>query len=83
MLEEAKIVYHRLRRFEIMIAREPQWNTRWCKMALRAFKLPGGGGIFREPLLMPDDYELAKFVSAAIELDIPEINEFAYAAGLI
>jgi len=81
-LDEAVAVYAGLRKFEKMVVSESAWSTRWCKMAMRAFKLPGGDGTFREPYLMPDDRELARFATALVELDIPEINEMARAAGL-
>jgi 4-hydroxy-tetrahydrodipicolinate synthase len=62
-----------------------QWKAstpRWIKMAMRAFKLPGGAGGVREPYLMPSDAEVHKFTIGALNLNVPEINEMARAAGL-
>jgi 4-hydroxy-tetrahydrodipicolinate synthase len=81
-VEEAIDVYSSIRKFENLVVSEPLWASRWAKMAARAFKLPGGGGTFREPHLMPEDHEIERFAKALIGLDIPEINEMAASAGL-
>jgi len=81
-LAEAMVVYSQLRNYEALVVSEPAWKIRWCKMAMRAFKLPGGEGTFREPCLMPENSEVSRFAKALIDLDIPEINEMASASGL-
>jgi hypothetical protein len=58
-------------------------TPRWIKVALRAFKLPGGAGGPRPPYLMPDDAVVARFAEGAIALDVEEINELARRAGLL
>lgn len=57
-------------------------TPRWIKVALRAFKLPGGAGGPRLPYLMPDDSVIRQFAEGAMALDVEEINELARRAGL-
>jgi dihydrodipicolinate synthase/N-acetylneuraminate lyase len=62
-----------------------QWKAstpRWIKLAMRAFKLPGGQGGVREPYLMLGEAEVQKFMAGALSLNVPEINEMAQVAGL-
>lgn len=63
-----------------------QWKAstpRWIKMAMKAFKLPGGEGGVREPYRMPDQVEIDRFATGAIALDVPEIGVLAEQAGLV
>jgi 4-hydroxy-tetrahydrodipicolinate synthase len=57
-------------------------NPRWMKMAMRGLKLPGGEGIPRRPYLMPKQEEIDSFMKGLLALRIPEIDEYARAAGL-
>lgn len=75
-------VYLSLRRTTTYFNHWKSTSPRWIKMAMRAFKLPGGEGGPREPYLMPDDAEIERFVRGALELGVPELNELAVAAGL-
>jgi dihydrodipicolinate synthase/N-acetylneuraminate lyase len=58
-------------------------TPRWIKVAMKAFKLPGGTGGPRLPYLMPDAATVRRFAEGAIDLDVEEINELAQAAGLL
>lgn len=62
-----------------------QWNTspvRWVKMAMKAFKMPGGEGGLREPYRNAGDAEVKSFVAGLLALGVPEIDAQARAAGL-
>jgi 4-hydroxy-tetrahydrodipicolinate synthase len=58
-----------------------QWvkasSPRVHKMVMRAFGLPGAAGGVREPHMMYDDAEIARFRAGALALDVPEVNELA------
>jgi dihydrodipicolinate synthase/N-acetylneuraminate lyase len=55
---------------------------RWLKMAMRGLKLPGGEGGPRRPYLMPPEDEYQAFMDGLLKLRVPEIDEYARAAGL-
>jgi dihydrodipicolinate synthase/N-acetylneuraminate lyase len=80
--DELARVYADMQRVTDFVA---PWNTagpRWIKMWLRVFKQPGGEGGLREPYLMPEDAEMARFTEGVLKLDVPEVNKLARAAGL-
>jgi 4-hydroxy-tetrahydrodipicolinate synthase len=79
--EELSVVYAQLRRVTRFLEAWPG-NPRWIKMAMNIFKLPGGDGTVREPYLMADDEEMARFRRGVLALDVPEIRDLARAAGL-
>lgn len=81
-LQEFSRVYSDIRRFTQYVL---QWGRtpRWIKVAMRAFGLPGGSGGLREPFSMPEDAELERFASGALELNIPEISEIARQGGVL
>jgi dihydrodipicolinate synthase/N-acetylneuraminate lyase len=58
-------------------------TPRWIKVAMKAFKLPGGEGGPRPPYLMPDDAVVRRFAEGAMALDVREISELARDAGLV
>jgi 4-hydroxy-tetrahydrodipicolinate synthase len=74
-------VYTQIRR---VTAYCDQWvkasSPRVHKMVMRAFGLPGAAGGVREPHMMYDDAEIARFRAGALALDVPEINDLAAAA---
>jgi hypothetical protein len=81
-LSEIADVYSQIRRFLDFVS---AWNpgpTRWIKMSMRIFRLPGGEGGVREPYRMPVEAELQKFTKGLLALGLPEIDEMAHAAGL-
>lgn len=80
--EELARVYVELKRFGRYVSQWNPSNPRWIKMAMRAFRLPGGAGGVREPYCMPEPSEIAKFVDGLLRLRLPEIDEMARAAGL-
>jgi 4-hydroxy-tetrahydrodipicolinate synthase len=75
-------VYADIKRFSQYVAKWHSAAPRWIKMAMRAFKLPGGEGGLRKPYLNPDEREVDDFAAGLLKLGIPEINELARAAGL-
>jgi len=79
---DALAAYTALKRLTRHNERWKPSSARWIKMALKVFGLPGGAGGLREPYLMPDDDEIARFTRGILALDIPEISEMARAAGL-
>jgi hypothetical protein len=50
-------------------------------MAMRGLKLPGGEGGPRRPYLMPPEDEYQAFMDGLLKLGVPEIDEYARAAG--
>ena len=82
-LTEANKVYGDMKRVAQFVKRWQPSTPRWIKLALKAFKLPGWEGGVREPYVLPDDTELARFIDGALRLDVPEINEMARAAGVM
>jgi 4-hydroxy-tetrahydrodipicolinate synthase len=77
---EAVKVYSDIRRFSEFVA---QWGgtPRWIKIAMKAFRLPGGEGGPRAPYIMPTEEELERFVRDAANLNIPEVMELASRSG--
>ena len=76
---------HAYRDIERMVQFTEQWTggkPRWLIMFLKAFKLPGGEGVLPDPFLKYADAEYERFTKGMLELNIPEINEMALAAGL-
>jgi dihydrodipicolinate synthase/N-acetylneuraminate lyase len=80
--EESLEVYADLKRLTKINERWKPSSARWIKMALKAFKLPGGEGGLREPYLMPAEHEIRLFIDAVLALDIPEVNDMARRAGI-
>ncbi len=80
--EDALAAYADLKRITRICERWKPSSARWIKMALRAFRLPGGAGGLREPYLMPDDTEIERLVDELLALHNPEIDELARQAGL-
>jgi len=79
-LPAAHQIYADLHRFTRFVE---QWRgTRWQKMALKVFKLPGGEGGLRKPYLMPSDVEIERFTKGLLALGLAEIDEMARVAGL-
>lgn len=76
-------VYTRLQRFAHVVAPWRSASPRWLKMAMRVLHLPGGEGTVRPPYLLPGPDELDKLRRGLVGLRIPEINEYASAAGLV
>jgi 4-hydroxy-tetrahydrodipicolinate synthase len=74
--------YDALCRFSRYIMAWHSASPRWIKLAMRVLKLPGGEGGVRRPYMMPDDAEIRKFANGLLKLNIPEINDYAAAAGL-
>jgi 4-hydroxy-tetrahydrodipicolinate synthase len=80
-LAAAHQVYADLHRFTRFVE---QWRgTRWQKMALKVFKLPGGEGGLRKPYLMPSDTDIERFAKGLLALGLAEIDEMARVAGLL
>jgi dihydrodipicolinate synthase/N-acetylneuraminate lyase len=74
--------YADIRRFGHYVNR---WNTsspRWLKMAMRAFRLPGGEGGPRPPYLPEPEPEYRRFLDGLLRLRIREIDDLARAAGV-
>jgi dihydrodipicolinate synthase/N-acetylneuraminate lyase len=82
-LRELHLVYSQLRRADQYISPWQASSPRLHKMIMKAFRLPGGDGGVRAPFVELPDSEIENFVKGALELDIPEINDMARAAGLI
>jgi dihydrodipicolinate synthase/N-acetylneuraminate lyase len=80
-MTELHRVYAQLRRGAQYISQWGASSPRVHKMIMKAFRLPGGDGGVRPPFVELDDAELERFVAGALELDIPEINDMARAAG--
>lgn len=80
--DELARIYASLKRFNRYVSHWNPSNPRWIKMALRAFRLPGGAGGVREPYCMPEPAQIAKFTDGLLRLRLPEIDEMARAAGL-
>jgi 4-hydroxy-tetrahydrodipicolinate synthase len=80
--DELSQVYASITRVSQFVEQWKASTPRWIKLAMRAFKLPGGEGGVREPYLMLEDAEVQRFMIGALRLDVPEINEMAQAAGL-
>ena len=81
-VRDSLAAYADLKRITKICDRWKPSSARWIKMALKAFRLPGGDGGLREPYLMPDDDEIAQFVAELLALHNPEIDEMATVAGL-
>jgi len=79
--EQAQI-YGDINRFIRHVRRWQSSTPRWLKMAMKAFKLPGGEGGLREPYRLPSDQEIAIFSDGLLKLNIAEINDMAKVAGL-
>lgn len=79
---QATVAYRHLARFSTFVNPWRGASPRWLKLAMKTLGLPGGSGTVREPYLMPGVEDEAKFLTGALALDIPEINEFARAAGV-
>jgi 4-hydroxy-tetrahydrodipicolinate synthase len=79
--DELGYVYADIKRYLDYTSRWNPGPTRWVKMAMKAFKLPGGEGGVREPYRMPPDAEIQKFIEGLIQLGLPEIEEQARASG--
>ncbi len=58
-------------------------GPRWMKMAIRGLKRPGWQGEPRRPYLMPSEAEQKTFMDGLLKLRVPEIDEYAHAAGLV
>ena len=80
---DALAAYADLKRITKICEKYKPSSARWIKMALRAFRLPGGEGGLREPYLMPDDEAMAQLVDALLALGNPEIDRMAAGAGLL
>ncbi len=79
--DELGFVYADIKRYLDYTSRWNPGPTRWVKMAMKAFKLPGGEGGVREPYRMPPDAEIKTFIEGLIKLGLPEIEEQARASG--
>ena len=79
--DELGFVYADIKRYLDYTSRWNPGPTRWVKMAMKAFKLPGGEGGVREPYRMPPDAEIQTFIEGLIKLGLPEIEDQARASG--
>jgi 4-hydroxy-tetrahydrodipicolinate synthase len=73
--ETAAINYRHLRNLAAFATPWKSAGPRWLKLAIRVLGLPGAGGALREPYLMPDEADQARFRAGAAALGIPEIDE--------
>lgn len=79
-IEEAARSYLDLVRFER--AGTP-WHMRsMMAMPLKAFKLAGKDGAVRDPYVPVPEADIARYLSAVLSLNIPEVTELATEAGL-
>ena len=82
-VEDLAQAYSEIKRFLPAVAPWSHANSRWVKMFMKAFKLPGGEGGLREPYQMPPAEEMQKFVEGCLRVGVPEITDQARAAGLL
>jgi dihydrodipicolinate synthase/N-acetylneuraminate lyase len=81
-IEEAGVVYARIRQLMQYVAQWTGGAPRWHLMFMKAFKLPGGDGKLPDPYLGYGDAEVARFAKGILEFNVPEISEMARTAGL-
>jgi len=75
-------VYRGLQRFARYVEGGVWHGPRWQKAAARALKLPGAEGGVRLPYVLPSEADQTRFIDGLLKLGIPEIDEYARAAGL-